>query len=151
MSTFTEHYDLTLPEDSDYYDVAVFNSNFDTLDGALAETTAEVEGVNDKIGAPMDSNSETVFGKLNQLAAGGGSVIKSIQHVIHPITKDTTSSSVAIAPVNVSKTVVISEILRNNYGSQCECIYTLQSNQITCTHPDMYGNMTFGFWIVEFV
>ena len=64
MATFTEHYNLTLPEAADFYDVDVFNENFETLDEAVGLIETEAADINQKIGQPEDG--ETIFQLLQQ-------------------------------------------------------------------------------------
>ena len=60
MATYTENYNLIKPDEEDYYDVADFNENMDTLDSAMAAAEAAAEEVSAKIGTPAESG-QTVF------------------------------------------------------------------------------------------
>lgn len=144
---YSENYGFALPDDGDFYDIAPISENFDAIDTILAEGESKMEEISNKIGTPAE-NGQTLF---SLLSSGGGSVIRSIQHVIHPIRQGNVSSSISFSPVNVDKTIVISEMLENDYSTLCKVTYTLESSQIVCSHPTLYGNMTYGFWIVEFV
>ncbi|MBR4016139.1 MAG: hypothetical protein IKI88_08100 [Anaerotignum sp.] len=64
MATFTEHYNLMKPGEEDYYDVLDFNENMDTIDGMMAQMETAAEGISEKIGTPV--GSETVFSLLHE-------------------------------------------------------------------------------------
>lgn len=65
MATFTEHYDLIKPGTDDYYDVADFNENMDTIDTQLYQAEQDMAGVSEKIGNPGDQGTDTIFGLLH--------------------------------------------------------------------------------------
>ena len=144
MATYTENYNLIKPDEEDYYDVADFNENMDTLDSAMAAAEAAAEEVSAKIGTPAESG-QTVFSLLN---SGGGSIIKSTQRV----TISAPDKSVAINPVNPSKCFVISERLQNAHGNLLKFDYVLHTDRIEMTSmPNSSYPVDIGFWIVEFV
>lgn len=161
MSTFTENYDLIKPDTEDYYDIQDFNENMDAIDAQLAQAEermtaikagmAQAEevlaAINAKIGTPP--SGQTVVSMLQN----GGSVIRSIQHVVYSAPgSGITSGSLAISPVNPTKTFVIAEQLYNSYKLQVQYNYTLSSNALALTHPGYVANeVQIGFWIVEFV
>ena len=132
MSTYTENYGLTMPEENDYYDVEIYNENLDTLDKELASTTAEVETVSDKIGSPNDIGTDTVFGKLNN----GSSLVKSMQTIDTVIASSATDSPIPVVTpldfsVEPSKCLVIMTRLTNSASGILS--YTLNESDITAT------------------
>ena len=148
MSTFTENYSLIKPDEEDYYDVADFNENMDTIDTLMAETETEMANISNKIGTPEDTSTETIFGLLNN----GGSLIKSIQHVTFAPTKDKTSGSVSISTVDPARCIVIMERLKDTTNSGLKLLnYTLNEDSISITH-DTSGPtyLLYGFWVIEF-
>lgn len=66
MSTFTEHYNLIMPSQEDYYDVQDFNENTETLDGLLYEQETAIAQIGEKIGSPEDEGEDTLFGAIKQ-------------------------------------------------------------------------------------
>lgn len=67
MATETTNYNLTMPEDDDLYDISDFNTNMEIIDTAMAQTSAEIDGVGDTldqiaayIGTPSEEG-ETLF------------------------------------------------------------------------------------------
>ena len=148
MSTFTENYNLIKPSDDDYYDVANFNENMDTIDTLMAEGEHKLDHLHEKIGEPT-IEGDTIFSLLNNNSA---QLVKSIQHIVHTPPKDSTSSSCTIKTVDPAKCFVIFERLYDpsNSGSE-KLIYTLEASRITMTHTNVYSyGTTYGFWIVEF-
>lgn len=144
MSTFTENYDLIKPDLQDFYDVADFNENMDTIDTALSETAV----INEKIGEFTDTGSETVFGKLNS----GGSVIKQIQsfEVKHK-TDGANETVVDIKPVNPEKCVVLMERIQDSSVLKSTVRYVLTENTLTVKNTSsVTGTVTVQVQIIEF-
>ena len=146
MASYTENYNLTKPDEADYYDIAEFNANMDAIDCCIAETAAEVAGVSEKIGKAEDTGTETIFGKLNQMASGSGTglpAIKSIQtfHCNSP----TTFALQTVVPQNC---IVYINRLQDISGSGGGTVtYSLKESELQVT------NMTYlqaEFWIIEF-
>lgn len=153
MSTTTENYGLILPEETDYYDVTVFNENFDTLDAVVASTEQEIGAVSDKIGTAADENTNSVFGKLNDIAdavSQGGSMVKSIQRVATSLSMKNESKTETIHTVDTSRCIVISEILcQTSYPYSFS--YALNSGSLSVsTTSANSGTVYLGFWIIEF-
>lgn len=153
MSTTTENYGLILPEETDYYDVTVFNENFDTLDAVVASTEREIGEVSDKIGTAADENTNSVFGKLNDIAdavSQGGSMVKSIQRVATSLSMKNESTTETIHAVDTSRCIVISEILcQTSYPYSFS--YALNSGSLSVsTTSANSGTVYLGFWIIEF-
>ena len=143
MATYTENYNLTMPEETDYYDVADFNENFETLDTLMAENEAACSEINEKIGTPAESG-QTIFSLLN---GGGGSVIKSTQRV----TITSPDTKVDISPVTPAKCFVIAERLYNGLDSLCNYDYVLHEDHIEMTSMNQStGRVVLGFWVIEF-
>lgn len=166
MSTFTENYTLIKPDEADYYDVQDFNENMDTIDTQMAatalsleETQEEVAGVSEKIGTSTDTGSDTVFGKLTQLAEtiennidSTPSVVKSIQHVVYTVPASKSSGTVSIASVTAKKCFVIMERLQDETSGWSKITYTLSASSISVSHSTYNSTpgIKFGFWVVEF-
>lgn len=152
----TEHYGLTKPDEADFFNVADWNGNMDTIDSALAETAAQMDGMgetltemNGKIGTAADTGTDTLFG----LAKQGGSLIKSIQRVITAPGNEETQQTVAINRVDAAKSIVILERLQDHrtYGAT-GVEYTLTETALEITYSGFAcGYTMFGFWIVEFI
>ena len=151
MSTFTDNYTLIKPDEEDYYDVADFNENMDTLDAAMASVEEEVAGVSDKIGTSADG--ETVFSALNniQTAVGQGtSLVKSIQRTECDISTRNANTTLNITPVDTSHSFVIMD--QYSHISQTYTVrYTLNSDTLYVeTSSDYTQTIKLGFWIIEF-
>ena len=154
MSSFTENYNLIKPANEDYYDVQDFNENMDTIDAQLAvaekgmEATLQgVQGIAATLGTPPKGQT------VASLLQNGGSVIRSIQHLMYkPTNASMNSGTVSIRPVNLEKTVVFSERLANVRDDLLWYEYTLTEDAILLNHFPCDGNtLKIGFWIVEFV
>lgn len=152
MATYTENYNLTKPEEADFYTVEDMNDNMDTLDSLLAEGETAMERIDEKIGTAAEG--ETVLGLLQEVknGMGTGGLIKSLQRVTHTVPASSNSSSVSISPVDPSKCLVIMERLEDDTNSGCDkLIYTLEESRITMTHYSRSSAMIrLGFWIIEF-
>ena len=150
MATYTENYNLTLPEETDFYNVEDFNENFETIDTLMAENERAATEINEKIGTP--ENGETIFSLLKNSDI---SLIKSIQKVKYTIKKDTSSGSISITEVNPAKCIVIFERLYDYIATGCTKLdYTLTATSINVSHnsydfSSIRDNL-FGFWIIEF-
>ena len=150
MATYTENYNLTMPEEEDYYDVEKFNENFETIDALMAENEKATTEINEKIGTP--ENGESIFSLLKNSDI---SLIKSIQKVKYTIAKDTSSGSISINEVNPEKCIVIFERLNDSTSSGCIRLdYTLTATSINVSHHSYdYSTIRdnlFGFWVIEF-
>lgn len=148
MATHTENYNLTMPAETDSYNVEDFNENFETIDAQMAENEAVCNEINKKIGSP--ENGETIFSLLKN---SNPSVIKSIQHIIYKTKKDINNTTVSISPVDATKSFVLFERLRDNGTSAAADVsYSLNSSSINIEHetPTYDGRYIFGFWIIEF-
>lgn len=148
MAAYTEHYGLTMPEAADPYDIGDFNENMDTIDGAMAETAAEVAGIGEKIGTPPQTG-DTIF---SLLAESGGGLIKSLQHIVYEVERDTSEKIFPITAVVPEKTMVIFERLADGYGSGInKVLYTLRETELELTYTgNIASQRIYGFWIVEF-
>ena len=148
MATYTENYNLAMPEEADFYNVGVFNENFEAIDTVMAETESGINEVNDKIGTTDDKETGSVFGKLNALQniiGNGFSIIKSIQHFT---TRE--SKTFNIQTVNPDKCIVILERLEMPIQRHISLTYTLNATTLVTTFDsDNYGGSA-GFWIIEF-
>lgn len=148
MATYTENYNLIMPEEADNYHVEDFNENFETIDTMMAENEAVSNEINEKIGIP--ENGETVFSLLKN---SGGSVIKSIQRILYSYSSSNTSVSKEINEVNPSKCIVIMERLLDSSSSGTANVnYTLNATTLDISHGSgtMSSNLRLGFWIIEF-
>lgn len=68
MATTTSKLGLTKPAATDYYDVGVFNDNFDAIDAAFSDLDEVIDGINDDINGKQDTIE--ALGLLKQLANG---------------------------------------------------------------------------------
>ena len=145
MSTFTENYDLIKPDKADYYDVADFNENMDTIDTVMSETEALANDISDKIGTPSE-NSHTLFSLLESTNEPH-SIVKSIQHITFGNSVNSTTTTGRIQSVDPSKSFVIYACLTGSL----DITYVLEEDQIVVTHKSItsYSN-TWDFWIIEF-
>lgn len=146
MATYTENYNFLLTEVEDAFDITDYNENFKTIDTLMAENETAVNEVNEKIGTP--ENGETIFSLLKT----GGSIIKSIQHVVYSNEQNNSSGKVTFDTVDPSKTIIIFERLTDlsNYSAS-PISYSLEESSISITHNSYSANsLKFGFWIVEF-
>ena len=147
MSTFTENYGLIKPGEADYYDIADWNENMDTIDTLMAETETAMESISDKIGSPEDTGNNTLFGRLNT----GGSFIKSMQTVDLSLKSDGVTVTASIATVNPDRCLVI----MNNLAtfSSVQIYYTLSTDSISAHatyHSSTNLEIRLRFQIIEF-
>ena len=143
---YSNNYGLALPEEDDFYDINPISENFAALDEALAETAAETETISDRIGTPPEG--QTLVSLLTQNT--GGSMIKSIQRIVTPMTASSATTVCSLTSVNPAKTFVIMERLINTFD--LAITYTLDSTTLVLNHESYSNgnNRIFGFWIVEF-
>ena len=145
---YSENYGFALPEGDDFYDIAPISENFDAVDGILAENDSALQDISEKIGTPAESG-QTLF----SLMGGGGSVIKSIQHVTYKPPRNTASGSISIQTVDPTKAFVIFERLHDEaHEYLSKFAYTLNANSISCTFEQNASDVLrhYGFWIIEF-
>lgn len=159
MATFTEHYDLIKPGTADFYDIADWNENMDTIDETMAAQAAGMGEMNEKMGTAADTGDNTLFGKLNQIAtntaggtAAGLTAIKNIQRVIFNSTKST-AKSIKIQTVVPENCIVLMDRLYDTESrSAGKFIYTLTADTVeldflaTASTP-----LVVGLWIIEFM
>ena len=150
LATFTENYNLIKPDEADYYDVADFNENMDTLDAAMATVETEIDGISEKIGTPA-SEGDTLFSLLQNNQTAGLSVIKSLQHHLYEVPTGTKGGTISITEVDTTKCIVLFERLSNNTSSDIGVEYTLNATSIDLVHESTStSGSLFGFWIIEF-
>lgn len=150
MSTFTDNYNLTLPEAEDYYDVSVFNENFSAVDQIINKTETAVTVVDEKIGTADDETNGTVFGKLNSMANKSNSPIKTIQRVPITISSHNQTKTQEITPVDTTKSIVLLEQM-TGLASRDYFSYTFDGNSLTInTYSSYEYNISLDFWIIEF-
>lgn len=111
MATYTENYNLEMPDQNDFYNIDVQNQNMQKIDTALAAVgnNSELEGnvaeLVEKVGTTTDvGGSDTtgsVMGKLNAMLGMGA--VKSVQRGT-----TTGATTVTIAAVDMAKSIVIS-------------------------------------------
>ena len=154
MAEFTENYNLIKPSAEDYYDVQDFNENMDTLDGVMAEVETAAKEVSEKIGTAEDTGNNTVFGKLNQMATGGGSgltAIKSIQRVTLTLATDGGTATQNISTVVPANCIVLMDRLHDGANLEAPISYTLHANHIDVAISGYtIDSMTLLFQIIEF-
>lgn len=137
-----------MPEEDDYYNVADFNENFETIDALMAENEALIDEVNEKIGISYEG--ETVFSLLKSR----GNIIKSIQRVTFQMSANTTTGTRTINEVNPEKSFVIFERLHEYTNKSMKIDYTLNATSIDFTHDSFSSGYLpdnlYGLWIIEF-
>lgn len=133
MTTYTENYNLEMPDQNDFYNIDVQNQNMQKIDTALAaagnnpELEGNVAGLVEKIGTTTDvggsNTTGSVMGKLNALLKTMGSsdtslaelilslsnrgVVKSIQYGRFFYTETDSRYTITISKINVEKSFVI--------------------------------------------
>ena len=151
---FTEHYNLNKPGDEDFYNIAHWNENMDTLDEALAEQENSIGEMNEKMGTPAVAGN-TLFSLLENNSSGNGmSAVKSIQHVFYTIPAESSGGSVSIRTVDPAKSFVLFELLCEQVSYVKNVSYTLNAANITVSHSYVgngmdVGAIVYGFWVIE--
>lgn len=148
MSTFTENYGLIKPGEADYYDIADWNENMDTLDEALAAQDRTTAEIGEKMGSPTTEGA-TLFSLLE---GNGGGLIKSMQTVDFSFQSDQTVTE-EINPVNPAKCFVHMERIFDPTGYEAKLLYTLTENSISIIPTSSTINpveMYVRFQIIEF-
>ena len=176
MSTMTENYNLVKPDADDYYDVQDFNENMDIIDTQLAQTelaaeeivseirnisedisemsddifnvSTSVAAVSTAIGTSADSDSSTLFGKLN-----GIKFIKSIQTIILEANYNNKAFSTTIQTIDPDRCMVLTEKIVFIHDPEVGYNYELTANSISLTLPLIAGYSKTGkfrFQIIEF-
>lgn len=151
MATYTENYNLTMPEESDYYNVESFNENFEAIDTLMAENEAVSNEINEKIGTPAKTG-QTLFSLLENNSNSGLTSIKSIQRVTYcNETQSADNVNVSINAVNPANCIVLMELLCYPQDRDTQLDYVLSESSIAVTH-DMASVQTvkLGFWVIEF-
>ena len=158
MANYTENYGLTLPEETDLYDVEDMNGNFTAVDAALYANEQAMELVgekidttNSRIGTSSSTGTSTLFGQLNSIRnslSAGSSPIKSLQRVTQSYGSGNTSATITINTVTPAKCLVIAERLQDASNGSAAITYTLSSNKLETSFNSSKGNL--GFWIIEF-
>ena len=157
MTTFTEHYGLRQPEETDGYDIGEMNENMATIDAAIAAQEESMGEMNEKMGTAADTGTETIFGKLNQIAentAGGGAgltAIKSIQRIITPSMQNTDSKTMDIQRVDPSKCLCIAERVQDNSTITQKLDYSLEAETVTFHTQGLNYPFVAALWIIEFM
>lgn len=153
MANYTDTYNLTLPEEDDFFDIQVFNENFKTIDTILVENENVTVNIDTKIGSNTDNGTETVFGKLNQIQAAtahSGSIVKSIQRVSFSISADGGSDSKTINVVDPQKCIVLFHRLGDSTGRDAFISYSLTERNLSISSTSAAnGNVTIEFQIIE--
>ena len=147
MATYTENYNLTMPEEEDYYNVEDFNENFETIDTLMAENEKATAEINEKIGTP--ENGETIFSLLKN---SNSSIIKSIQTVsVSHGTINAKETVVNINTVTPSKCIVLMDRMEDSTSFDVAVSYTLAESKLTVnTKASSSGVITLQFQIIEF-
>ena len=146
MATFTENYSLIKPDGEDYYDVADFNENMDTLDAAMAAAETAVNEVSAKIGTPPAAG-QTVFSLLTRGDITFAYLFKSVQRV----RISSPDTSVSIRTVDPAKCLVFVERVYNQNDSLSSYDYVLHADHIEMTSfSGANKDVTLDFSIIEF-
>ena len=151
MATYTENYNLTMPEESDYYNVESFNENFEAIDTLMAENEAVSNEINEKIGTPAKTG-QTLFSMLENNNDTGLTSIKSIQRVTYcNETQSADNVNVSIKAVNPANCIVLMEFLCYPQDRNISSNYVLHESAIAVTHNmAIVNSVKLGFWIIEF-
>ena len=149
MATYTENYNLTMPEEDDRYNIEAFNENFETIDTLMAESESNITTVNEKIGTPIEEG-QTIFSLLqNNTGSEGLTAIKSIQHFILGCTNGQSSTTKTLSPSVVAANCIV--LMQPLTESSMISNYSLSNTGLTMSHAaGMNSNHKFDFWIIEF-
>ena len=164
MANYTKNYNLVLPEQDDYYDVAQFNSNADAIDAQMAETEQKIAGLNPKLDTIIQkigtldtliqkvSILDTLIQQINALDNKIGTisdigtntlygllntrkdVFKSWNRYTYINATTTLNGSVAIQPVNPARCFVLVERISTSDGVERPYSYTLTESSIEVSH-----------------
>lgn len=161
MANYTKNYNLILPEQEDYYDVAQFNSNASAIDTQMAETEQKISGLNtkldnlltkinaldSKLGTAADTGSNTLYGLLNSRKG----IFKSWNRYIYTSIKSTFSGKITIQPVDPARCIVLVERLGTTDGTIKHYTYTLNESSIYITHSGWTsdGTIDLAFTVLE--
>ena len=93
MATYTENYNLEMPDQNDFYNIDVQNQNMQKIDTALAaagnnpELEGNVAGLVEKVGTTTDvGGSDTtgsVMGKLNNIITSSGGISETLKNGVN--------------------------------------------------------------------
>lgn len=160
MATFTENYNLIKPSEEDYYDVQDFNENMDAIDGQMAETEQELNGIGEKInqmdeklGTTADTGTETIFGRLSGLIGtdGGIRVVKSIQHIVTEFYPNHGGVEEALNEVDPPRCIVIWQRLQDRNNMEGKVVYSLSPTKLNVDLVESSSALiALDFWIIEF-
>ena len=161
MANYTKNYNLILPEQEDYYDVAQFNSNASAIDTQMAETEQKISGLNtkldnlltkinaldNKLGTAADTGSNTLYGLLNSRKE----VFKSWNRYTYTNTGGQPSYKIAIKTVNPTRCIVLVERLLNTDSAIRPYQYVLNADHIYVSHANWTSSGVLGlaFTVVE--
>lgn len=152
MATYTEHYDLVKPAETDIYDVTDFNENMDTIDGMMAATEQAMDSISEKIGTSAEGN--TLFSLLEGGTKSGFTAIKSIQHIVKTLDNHKTESTLPLSKTVIPENCFVTMEWMHNSTSQAfpKMIYTLNANNIHLSHLNTSAEtFILGFWVIEFM
>ncbi len=161
MANYTKNYNLILPEQEDYYDVAQFNSNASAIDTQMAETEQKISGLNtkldnlltkinaldSKLGTAADTGSNTLYGLLNNRKE----VFKSWNRYTYTNTGGQGNNKITITPVNPKKCIVLVERVLNTDTAIQPYQYVLNADHIYVSHANWVSSGVLGlaFTVVE--
>ena len=153
MTTFTEHYGLRQPEETDGYDIGEMNENMATIDAAMAAQEESMEEMNEKLGTAADTGNETIFGKLNQMAtnkAGGFAGIKSLQRVTLSFSTSKGSAEATINEVDPEKCIVLMDRIYDSSSMEASISYSLTATKVSASSgSSLNGSIKLQFQIIE--
>jgi len=144
MATYTENYNMILPEAEDAYDVEDYNENFRAIDGAFSSLEDTLEEISSAVSA-MES-------RIDALAEKPSSVIKSIQSfTLSKTITDANAVTHPIDPVDPTRCIVLMDYFYDKSSGQADISYTLTENSLVLgTNGTVNGPVTLRFQIVEF-
>ena len=153
MATFTEHYDLIKPGTADYYDIADWNENMDSIDEGMAATAAGMEEMNEKLGTAADTGNDTIFGKLNRMAGNttaGFTGIKSLQRVTLAFSTSKGSAEATINEVDPEKCIVLMDRIYDSSSMEASISYSLTATKVSASSgSSVNGSIKLQFQIIE--
>ena len=145
MSTSTQNYGFTKPDPSEYYDVGVFNKNFDDIDAAIKEAASSGSGTISGYSTSEDTSitMEVIFDEETMQKFGDGTVGAGTLAMItfrngwHPW-KNAPSSKTYLSINNTNYQAVC-----DGHDLTDECMFEAEKNGIITFRFD--GESTFFF------
>lgn len=139
MANYTENFNLIKPEDDEYYDVADFNANMDTIDEALTENAGASELLQGIVSA--DGQGVRIIKSIQQVhfrASDCGSSANSYFTVSYPL-----------QTVDPSRCILLTERIHQGHGELTPLSPTLTATALEVKFFNT-GILEAAFQIIEF-